>query len=198
MARRKRSAKKRRIGILGGTFNPPHVGHLALAAESLRRLKLEKVIFVPTLIPPHKKIGDNNALRRYKMVSLACKDNPKFEVSKIELKRKSVSYSVETLRRLKKKYGKNAELFFITGSDSLDELESWKNIDEILKLANFIVALRPGFPIKKLRRGIKLIKIPVPDISSSTIRERARLSRQIRSLVPESVRRYIIKNKLYQ
>ena len=190
--------KKKRIGIFGGTFNPPHLGHLVLAQESLRKLKLEEVIFIPARIPPHKEIKDNNANMRRKMVALACRDNPQFKVSGIEFKRRAVSYSVDTLRRLRKRYGKNAELFFITGSDSLNELESWKNIDEVLKLSNFVVAVRPGFPATKLKRKVKFIEIPALDISSSMIRDRVRRSRSIRYLVPGPVRNFIIKHGLYR
>jgi nicotinate-nucleotide adenylyltransferase len=132
------------------------------------------------------------------MVSLACRGNPKFEVSKIELERKTVSYSIDTLRKLKRKYGSSTKLFFIAGSDSLNELESWREIDEILKIANFIVAKRPGYPINKLNGRVKLVEIPVPDISSSMIRRRVRYSQSIRYLVPESVRRFIIMHRLYK
>lgn len=190
--------KRKRIGILGGTFNPPHLGHFVLAQETLKKLKLDKVIFIPTYIPPHKKIKSNNAYMRYKMVALACRGNPRFELSKIELEKGSVSYSVDTLRKLRNKYGKNAELFFIIGSDSLNELRSWKDIDEVLKLANFIVANRPGFPVKKLKRKVKLIEIASLDISSSMIRDRLRHSQSIRYLVPESVRKFIMKHRLYK
>ena len=189
---------RKRIGILGGTFNPPHYGHLALAQESLKKLKLDKVVFIPAYMPPHKEIKDNKAYMRHKMVSLACKGNPRFEVSKIELKKKAVSYSIDTLKNLRCKYGKRAELFFITGSDSLKELESWKDINKILKLANFVVATRPGFPAVKTKRKVKIVRIPALDISSSMIRSRLRLSRSIRYLVPEKVRKFIIKHKLYK
>ena len=190
--------KKKRIGILGGTFNPPHLGHLILAQESLKTLKLDKVTFIPTYISPHKKLWDSNAYMRYKMVKLACKGNAKFEVSKIELKDGAVSYSVNTLRKLRDKYGENTELFFITGSDSLNELESWKDITEVLRLTNFVVANRSGFPVKKLKREVKLIKIPALDISSSMIRNRVRRSQPIKYLVPEPVRKFIIKHRLYK
>ena len=190
--------RKKRIGILGGTFNPPHLGHLVLAQESLNKLKLDEVIFIPTYSPPHKKIKGNNARMRYKMVDLACKENPRFKASKIELKKGLVSYSVDTLRKLRDKYGESAELFFIIGSDSLDELESWKDIDEVLKLANFVVANRPGFPVKKLERRVKLIQIASLDISSSMIRNCVRTSQPIRHLVPESVRHFIVKHGLYK
>jgi len=190
--------KRRRIGILGGTFNPPHLGHLVLAREVLNKLKLDKVLFIPAYIPPHKKIKDNNAYLRYRMVLLACKGNSKFEVSKIELERKTISYSVDTLQKLWNRYGKDIELFFIIGSDSLDELENWKDIDKILRLAKLIVVNRPGFPVKRVSSKIKQIKIPALDISSSMIRDRMRNSKSIRYLVPELVRKFIIKNKLYK
>ncbi len=190
--------EKQRIGILGGTFNPPHIGHLILAEEALTKLNLDKVIFIPTYVPPHKSIKENNAYVRYKMVGLACMGNPKFETSKIELERRRVSYSVETLRKLRDKYGKAAKLFFIAGSDLVDELESWKDIEEVLKLANFIIAKRPGFPVRKFRNNISIIEIPDAKISSSMIRSRLRRSRTIRYLVPESVRLFIIKRGLYK
>lgn len=190
--------KRKRIGILGGTFNPPHLGHLVLAEESVRKLKLDKLIFIPTRISPHKKIGYNNAYMRYRMVALACTGNPRFKASSIELERKGVSYSVDTLRKLKSIYGKRAELFFIAGSDSLKELESWKNIDEVLKIVNFVVAVRPGFPVRKLKRKVKFIAIPAIDVSSSMVRSRVQLSQSIRYLVPESIRNFIVVHKLYR
>jgi len=183
---------------LGGTFNPPHMGHLLLAQEAMDKFALEKIIFIPTAIPPHKRIRRDSAELRYKMVKLACKENPKFEASKIELQRSGVSYSVDTLRTLKKKYGRETELYFIAGSDSLTELETWKNIEEVLKLAHFIVAERPGFSSQPPKRKIRLIRTPGLDISSSIIRKRIRHSQSIRYLVPETVRRFIEKNKLYR
>lgn len=190
--------KIRRIGILGGTFNPPHLGHLILAQESLCKLKLDRVIFIPTYLPPHKKVKGNGAYARYKMTVLACKGNPKLEVSKIEIDKKSVSYSVETLRKLRKKYGKAAKLYFITGSDSLKEIENWREVDEILRLSSFIVAARPGFPFVKTKRKVKLIDMPPIDISSSMIRDRVRNSKPIMYLVPDPVREFIKKNRLYR
>lgn len=189
---------KRRIGILGGTFNPPHLGHLVLAQESLRKLNLDEVIFIPTHLSPHKRIKGDNAYMRHKMALLACRGNPRFKVSRMEIMKRGVSYSVDTLRRLREKYGKAVELFFIAGSDSLNELESWKDVNEVLRLANFIVANRPGFSAKRLRKGVKLIEIPALNISSSMIRDRVRRSQPIRYLVPEEVREFIIKHRLYK
>jgi len=190
--------KGKRIGILGGTFNPPHIGHLVLAQEALKQLNLEKIIFIPTFIPPHKKVKDNNAYVRYRMAALSCAGNPHFEASRIELKRRSVSYSVDTLQALKNKYGKNAKLFFITGSDSLGELESWRKIGRILKLATFVIAVRPGFPVRKTKRKIKFIRIPEVGLSSSMIRDRVRRLQPIKYMVPEPVRKFIIKHRLYK
>jgi len=190
--------KNGRIGILGGTFNPPHIGHLILAQEALIRLRLDKVIFIPTYLPPHKKVRDDNAYNRYKMAVLACKGNPNFAVSKIEIGKSSVSYSVETLRRLKKSYGKGARLFFLVGSDN--DLKTWRDIEVALDLATFVVANRPGSRAGK-KGGVRTISIPSVDISSSEVRKRVRLSQStesIRYLVPESVRDFIKKNRLYK
>ncbi|MCK4422630.1 MAG: nicotinate-nucleotide adenylyltransferase, partial [Candidatus Omnitrophica bacterium] len=128
-----------KIGILGGTFNPVHLGHLILAQECQQKLKLDKVVFIPAKIPPHKTrrmiidAGD-----RYQMLKLALRGNSCFEVSRIELDRQgSKSYSVDTLSLLKKKWGDEVNLFFITGADALAELHSWKDMDKIFKIARF-------------------------------------------------------------
>ena len=125
-----------KIGILGGTFNPIHTGHLMLAQEALCKLGLDKVVFVPTFMPPHKTQKVIDAKHRYNMVSMAIKENPALEVSKIEISSPKKSYSIHTLRKFKLLYGSKAKLFFIAGSDLLDELYTWKNIKEIFKLAN--------------------------------------------------------------
>lgn len=190
--------KKLRIGILGGTFNPPHLGHIALAGEAARRLELDKVIFIPALLPPHKTLKDNNPSLRYKMVVLACRNNPLFEVSTLELDRNKVSYSVDTLRELKKMYGPSAQFFFITGSDSLKELKTWKENKKLLKLARFVVAKRPGFPVQGLKRGMIVLDAPFLEIASFEIRKRVKSSRSIKRLVPEAVRKFIKDKGLYK
>lgn len=190
--------KKLRIGILGGTFNPPHLGHLALAKEAARRLVLDKVIFIPALLPPHKTLKDDNPRFRHKMTALACRNNPLFEVSSVELDRNAVSYSVDTLRRLKKIYGTSARFFFIAGSDSLKELKTWKESKNLLKLTYFAVAGRPGFPIRGAKRGMIIIDMPPLNISSSMIRSRVKRSLSVKRLVPETVRKFIRKHRLYR
>ncbi len=187
-----------RIGILGGTFNPIHIGHLILGEEALWKLNLDKVIFVPVYLPVHKEeevILD--AQHRLKMALLATEGNPKFEVSKIEIDSKQKSYSVDTLKEFRKQYGPGAELFFITGSDSLKELVSWKKIDEIFKLSRFIVAERPGFPIEKIPDEIQTVIITEIEVSSSEVRKRLKEKKSIRYLVPDKVREYIENNRLY-
>lgn len=188
-----------RIGILGGSFNPIHIGHLVLAEEAKEKLNLDKVVFVPAYIPPHKKeeeLADPND--RFKMVELAVRGNSSFEVSAFEMDGKAASYSVETLKAFKKKYGEDAKLFFITGADSLGELFSWKELDQIFKLSQFIVANRPGYTISNVPTGVDVVTITSLEISSSLIRRKIKEGRSIRYLVPEQVREYVIARRLYK
>ena len=187
-----------RIGILGGTFNPIHMGHLILAEEALHKLKLDKVIFVPTLIPPHKTIeADIKPKDRLKMIELAIKDNPAFEVSTYELGSNKKSYSIDTLKEFRRVYGNDAQLYFLTGSDSLKDLFSWKDVNEIFKISKFIVANRPGNPVSEVPKEVETVVITPIEVSSEDIRRRIREGRSIRYLVPEKVRQHIIKHKLY-
>lgn len=188
-----------RIGILGGTFNPVHMGHLILAEEALHKLKLDKVIFVPTLIPPHKSIeGKIKPADRLKMVEFAIKDNPSFSFSTYEMDSRKKSYSIDTLKQFRKVYGEDAQLFFLTGSDSLKDLFSWKDVNEIFKISKFIVANRPGYPVSEVPKEVETVVITPIEVSSEDIRRRVREGRSIRYLVPERVRKYIISKKLYQ
>lgn len=188
-----------RIGILGGTFNPMHIGHLILAEESYFKLNLDVLIFVPAFIPPHKTTeAIIDAKHRLKMVKLAIEDNPAFEVSTIEIDAKKTSYSVDTLKMFNKIYGENAELYFITGSDSLKDLFSWKNVNDIFQVSKFIVAARPGYPVKDVPKEAQTVVITPIEVSSENIRRRLKEGKSIRYLVPEKVRRYILENNLYK
>jgi len=190
-----------KIGILGGTFDPVHNGHIYLAKKVCRRIGLSKVIFIPTYLPPHKKgVKVTPARHRYNMLKLAIKGNKNFSISDIEIKRKGRSYSVETLRQLRAQYGPKAEIFFITGSDSLKELDKWKNLNEILKLCKFVIAKRPGFNAKKApkAKGFVILNINALDISSRDIRQRVKSATPLKNLIPARLISYIAKYKLYK
>ena len=187
-----------RIGILGGTFDPVHNGHIYLAKKVCQELKLSKIIFIPTYIPPHKKgIKVTQAGHRYNMLKLAISGNKKFKISDMEIKRKGRSYSVETLRRLRRRYGARAEFFFITGSDSLKELDRWKNLPEILRLSRFVVVQRPGFKAKNHPGDFIYLKINAKNISSTDIRNRIKAGKPLNCLAPGSVEAYINEYNLY-
>ncbi len=188
----------KRIGFFGGTFNPIHMGHLAIAQMAQERFKLDKVIFIPSHQPPHKNIAPlASAKDRYKMVRLATAGNEYFEVSDVETKRIGKSYTVDTLRHFREIYPAKVKFFFIIGGDSLGTLAQWKNIDEILKLATFIVVNRPGYSDIKNIKHLTVTK-PGIDISSSYLRERINSGTSVRYLVPEAIYHYIIKHGLYK
>ena len=187
-----------RLGILGGTFDPIHLGHLRMAQVVSEKMKLEKVIFVPSYLPPHKSgLGISPPDIRLKMVQLAAKTNPCFEVSAFEVERQGKSYSIDTVRHFARSFPK-AKLFFIIGYDAFTGLHEWKAIDEILKIVKFVVVNRPGN--FKNRHSIQHHSIIMPgmDTSSSSIRQLVRQGKSIRYLVPEMVREYIEKNGLYK
>ena len=188
-----------RIGILGGTFNPVHYGHLILGEEAVYKLRLDTLVFVPTFMPPHKDVeGNIQPLHRFKMVELAVKDNPAFSVSTYEIKAKKKSYSVDTLKEFRRVYGDEAQLYFITGSDLLKDLFSWKDVHDIFKMSKFIVANRPGYPVQDVPKEVETVVITPIEISSDDIRRRLKAGRSIRYLVPDAVRSYIMKHGLYR
>lgn len=187
-----------RIGILGGTFNPIHLGHLILAEEIREKLKLNRVIFVPTYLPPHKTgRGIAPAKDRLAMLRRAIRGNRYFSVSDIEIRRKGHSYTIDTLYAFKKNMPQE-ELFFITGSDLLRYLRGWKDLKQIIKIVKFVVATRPGYPLEKIPAYIKTVKIRPVDISGIEIRRAVRNGRSVRYLVSDSVAAYIKRNSLYK
>ncbi|MDD5613613.1 MAG: nicotinate-nucleotide adenylyltransferase [Candidatus Omnitrophica bacterium] len=187
-----------KVGILGGSFDPPHIGHFVLAECALTALKLDRVIFVPLSIPPHKKLPQANPTDRYRMLRLAAIDNPVFGVSDIEIKRKGPSYSYDTILKLKKD-NPDTTFYFILGADAFNGLKSWKNYDGLVDLVDFIVAVRTRTKIVNLKRArFHKIKIPRIDISSSSIRDMVKNGLPIRFLVPETVRGYISQHNLYR
>jgi nicotinate-nucleotide adenylyltransferase len=194
--------RKKRLGILGGTFDPIHSGHLILAEQLKEELKLQKVIFIPSANPPHKEnCPISSAKNRLKMVKLAIQDNPDFLISDIELKREGKSYTIDTLSQLKKLY-KDSGLFFLLGSDAIDELPTWKEPDKIFQKVKVVIALRPGFdrinPENRFVKKSHVIPINGLNISSTQVRERVRQGKSIRYLVPREVEEFIRSKKLYR
>jgi nicotinate-nucleotide adenylyltransferase len=200
-----------RIGIMGGTFDPVHYGHLVTAGEARWRFGLSGVIFVPNRHPPHKEPHDvSDPEHRYLMTFLATVTNPHFTVSRIEIDRPGPSYTIETLRELRRAMSGD-ELFYITGADALEQIlrGEWHDTEQLLGLCQFIGASRPGYRLdpelwssatRRLGaqlRNIHTIEIPAMAISSTDIRTRVREGRPITYLVPEAVEGYIAKYRLY-
>ncbi len=208
-----KSRQYKKIGIMGGTFNPIHHGHLVTAQEALNQFKLDIVIFIPTGSPPHKvKDEIASAEDRYIMTVIATSSNSNFFVSRIEIDKKGKSYTIDTVRRLKKIYGRDSLLYFITGADAILEILTWKNTEEIVSLCKFIAATRPGYDLTRLEelkgslfnnaaevdKKVFVMEIPALSISSTDIRNRVKYNRPIDYLVPEGVSNYILKNGLYK
>jgi len=187
-----------KTGILGGTFNPVHIGHLILAEEAREKLKLDKIIFIPTALPPHKENLDiANADDRLKMLKLAIKGNKFFEVSDIEIKRRGRSYTIDTLRELKNRFSHD-DLYFIIGSDLLKYINEWKDLEDINKMVKFIAATRPGFPLEQIPAYIHTLAIRAVDVSGFEVRQCVKENKSFRYLVPDKVFDYIKKRKLYK
>jgi nicotinate-nucleotide adenylyltransferase len=188
-----------KIGVLGGTFNPVHNGHIYLAGEVIKKLSLDKVIFVPSKITPLRRRSEIiDSEERFKLIQLAIKDYHKFELSRLEIDKAGVSYTIDTLRALREKFGKEAELFFIAGSDLAGELNKWKDFDQILKLSNFVIVRRPNYELPPVDEDIMVIDIEAKDISSCDIRKRIKNNEDFKDLVPDVVYRYLKEKGLYR
>lgn len=186
-----------KIGILGGTFNPIHIGHLIIAEEAREKLGLERIIFVPAYLPPHKDNSDiAPAHHRLNMAKLAIKGNKYFLVSDMEIKRDGRSYTIDTIKEFKKIYP-DEDLYFIIGSDLLTYLDEWKDLSEIIKMVKFVAATRPGYPLKNLPSYISTVDIRAVDISGFEIRNCVKEHKSFRYLVPDAVYKYILKKRLY-
>ena len=190
---------------MGGTFDPVHYGHLVTAEEALIQFELDGVVFIPTGLPWMKEHPvAAPAEDRYLMTVIATASNPRFSVSRLEVDRRGSTYTVETLRALGAERP-DAELFFITGADAMLEIFHWKDPEEVLSLAHFIAATRPGYEIAVFEAGapaqnarVSVMNIPALAISSTDIRRRVKEGRPIRYLVPEGVKSYIEKAGLYR
>jgi nicotinate-nucleotide adenylyltransferase len=195
------------VGLLGGTFDPPHFGHLALAEAAREELGLDRVLFLPNGRPPHKPAAEVSAPEdRYLMTELACADHPQFFVSRVELDRPGPSYSLDTIRAFRQEFGPATELFFLVGMDSLLEMPTWREPDAILAESRVVAAVRPGFAVSDLATAIgpdraarvRILSMPLLDIAAHDLRERVRHGLSLRYLTPEPVRAYVNKAGLYR
>lgn len=196
-----------RVGILGGTFDPIHYGHLVIAEDARVALQLEKVLFIPAREPPHKTKGSYSPFRdRVRMTELAIAGNPHLELCLIEAKRPGPSYSVDTLRELQATLGPGAELYFIVGMDSLSSILTWHQPKELISLCRLVVAERAGYQVdvselgralRGLRERMVLIDTPELSISSTDLERRVRCGLPIRYQVPPDVEGYVREHGLY-
>ncbi|HHX29261.1 MAG: nicotinate-nucleotide adenylyltransferase [Bacillota bacterium] len=197
------------IGIMGGTFDPVHHGHLRAAEEVRQGFGLERVVFVPSGRPPHKVAEEvTSPEHRYLMTLLATADNPHFEVSRMEIDREGPSYTLDSLRELRRHYSPEKAFYFITGLDAVLDITSWNGYMELFDLADFIAVTRPGYSVETLNdlgvhlgeeRFSKIHPFPVTllAISSRDIRKRVKEGRSVKYLVPDPVMKYIEKERLY-
>lgn len=199
-----------RVGLFGGTFNPVHRGHLLVAQDAVEAFDLARVLFVPCERPPHKEAGALvSAAHRVAMLEAALEGNERFEVCDLEIRRGGTTYSIDTVRELKKLQS-DTEWVFIIGADTLLELHQWKEIDALLELCRFVTLARPGFDLKNARAETLKLKPPWParllqdvarghqmEIASSDIRHRVAEGMSIKYLVPYAVEMYIAEHALY-
>ena len=194
----------RRIGVMGGTFDPIHLGHLVAAEEARWQFDLDRVVFVPAGRPWQKPVGVTPPEDRYRMTVIATASNPAFTVSRLEIDHPGPTYTVDTLRRLRAEQEDGTRLYFILGADAVLQLLTWKEPDQVLAQAEFIAATRPGFDLDRLvsqvpgADRIHRMEIPALGIAASDIRARVARGAPIQYLVPDSVARYIDKHGLYQ
>jgi nicotinate-nucleotide adenylyltransferase len=196
---------QRRIGLMGGTFDPIHHGHLVAAEQARWQFDLDTVLFIPTGQPWQKPVGVSPAEDRYRMTVIATASNPAFEVSRVEIDHPGPTYTVDTLRRLRAELGEDARLFFITGADAVLHILTWKDREEVLALAEFIAATRPGYDLERLTERLPLarerlhpMEIPMLAISSTEIRARVARGAPIQYLVPDGVVEYVAERGLYR
>ena len=200
----KRRTPRRRVGVFGGTFDPPHLGHLAIAERARDQLGLERVVFVPAADPPHKRGRTMSPFaRRIAMTRLAVRGHTGFTVSDLEARRRGPSYTVETLRALRRRFP-DRELVLVLGGDSLEDFPGWRDPRGILELARLAVAPRADARRDRPRRTdaarpgrVVRLSSPVLELSSSDLRARARRGESLRYLVPDAVDAYARRHRLY-
>ncbi|MBO9555122.1 nicotinate-nucleotide adenylyltransferase [Cellulomonas sp.] len=193
--------RRPRVGVMGGTFDPVHHGHLVAASEVAARFELDEVVFVPTGHPTFKQHQDVTvAEHRYLMTVIATASNPSFTVSRVDVDREGLTFTVDTLRDLKAQRP-DAELFFITGADAIEQILTWKDAEELFTMAQFVAVTRPGHALSVAGLPgdrVHVLEIPALAISSTDVRERARAGQPVWYLVPDGVVQYIAKHRLYR
>lgn len=196
-----------KVGIMGGTFDPLHNGHLLVAQEATARLNLDAVIFVPTGQSYHKKGPISSAQDRFYMTFLATLSNPRFLVSRLEIDRQEPSYTVDTLREMSYWFAGPTSFYFITGTDAVLTMKEWDRINELPALCRVVAASRPGYRLtaeqlqtlpQKLQKVLIPLEIPLTNISSTELRRRVKNGESIRYLVPEPIEQYVEKAGLYR
>ena len=191
----------RRLGIMGGTFDPIHHGHLVAASEVQARFELDEVVFVPTGIPWQKDDREvSPAEDRYLMTVIATASNPRFSTSRVDIERQAPTLTVDTLTDLRTEFPDD-EMFFITGADALAQILSWKRVDELFALAHLVGVTRPGFHLDGQHlpdQAVSLIEVPAMAISSTDCRQRVKRGQPVWYLVPDGVVQYISKRGLYR
>ena len=198
-----------RIGLLGGTFDPPHIGHLVLAMIAAEEVGLERIIFIPAGLPPNKQGRPiSSAADRLLLTRLAIAGDPCFDLSPIEVERPGVSYTVDTVAELREIYGEGTELFLVMAADSLAQIESWREPERLLSMVEWVVGPRPGFELPtrealadrwgRDHERIHILDAPAVSISSSAVRARVAEGRSIRYLVPRAVEEHIASRQLYR
>jgi nicotinate-nucleotide adenylyltransferase len=197
----------KRIGLMGGTFDPIHFGHLFIAEEARLRCHLEKVIFFPNNTPAHRqgKTANADAETRFRLTQLATKENPHFEVSRVEIDRPGPSYAIDTVGHFQQEFGCTSELYFIVGADSINEVLTWYRGAELFGMCRFAAASRPGYDLSVAKstlsqaqlERVEFLSVPGLHIASRELRQRVRDGLSIRYLVPDAVERAVYENSLY-
>lgn len=194
-------ADQKRLGVMGGTFDPIHHGHLVAASEVQAWFDLDEVIFVPTGQPWQKEGREvSPAEDRYLMTVIATASNPRFSVSRVDIDRTGPTFTIDTLRDLKAERGAGWDLYFITGADALEQILTWRDVGELFELAHFVGCTRPGHELSNtgLPEGkVSLVEVPALAISSTECRERVSQGEPIWYLVPDGIVQYIAKRQLY-